>query len=266
MTRKLKNKQGLIYALMIGRAGSGGFPKKNITKILGKRLCEYSLIAAKKSKYINKIFVSTDCPTIRSVSKKYNASIIHRPKKLCTNKALGEDVFRHGYFQIKKLEKNKDIEFIVLLFANVATVSHKLIDKGISFLKKNKKFDSAVSTSIYNMWSPLRARTLLKNGSLAPFVPFETFGNPKTLNCDRDSQGDVYFADMSVSVVRPKCLEQMKKGLLPQKWMGNVIAPIKSEGGFDLDYEWQLPLAKYWIKKNNIKNYGRKKRRKKIKV
>ena len=45
-----------------------------------------------------------------------------------------------------------------------------------------------------------------------PFVPFKTFGNPKTLNCDRDSQGDVYYADMSVSVVRPKCLENLKSG------------------------------------------------------
>ena len=43
------------------------------------------------------------------------------------------------------------------------------------------------------MWSPLRARKLDKKGLLKPFVRFEYFGNPKTLNCDRDSQGDVYF-------------------------------------------------------------------------
>lgn len=237
---------------MIGRAGSEGFPRKNITKIFGKKLCEYSLMAAKKSKYIDKIFVSTDCPVIKSASKKYGATIISRPKKLCSNKALGDDVFKHGYFKLKKLldKKERDIEFIVLLFANVATISDKLIDKGIKFLRKNKRFDSAVSTSVYNMWSPLRARKLNKNGSLVPFVPFKTFGNPKKLNCDRDSQGDVYFADMSVSVVRPRCLEQMEKGLLPQKWMGRKIAPIKSKAGFDMDYDWQIPLAKYWIKNN----------------
>ena len=74
--------------------------------------------------------------------------------------------------------------------------------------------------SKYNMWSPLRARKVVKDGSLKPFVPFKTFGNPKTLNCDRDSQGDVFFADMSVSVIRPKCLENMTDNLLPQKWMG----------------------------------------------
>ena len=68
-----------------------------------------------------------------------------------------------------------------------------LIDRGIKILRKNRNFDSAVTTSVYNMWSPLRARKLEKEGRLLkPFVPFKTFGNPKTLNCDRDSQGDVY--------------------------------------------------------------------------
>ena len=243
----------MICALLIGRSGSKGYKNKNIKKILGKSLCEYSLIAAKKSSFVKKIYVSTDCSKIKKISKKYNCNIINRPKKLCTQSALGEDVFRHGYYEIKDdLEKEgKKLELLVLLFANVATISHKLIDRGIKILKSNKKFDSAVSTSVYNMWSPLRARKLMKDGTLKPFVPFKTFGNPKTLNCDRDSQGDVNYADMSVSVVRPKCLKNMKRGLLPQKWMGKKIAPIKSEAGFDLDYEWQVPLAEYWIKKYN---------------
>ena len=246
----------MICALLIGRKKSKGFPKKNIKKILGKYLCEYSLTAAKKSKYVDKIFVSSDCPVIKKISlKKYNAILLNRPKKLTTDKALGEDVFENGYYQIKKQLKkeNKKIDILVLLFANVATITPELIDKGVKILKKNKKFDSAVSTSVYNMWSPLRARKLSKDGTLKPFVPFKTFGNSKTLNCDRDSQGDVYYADMAVSVVRPKCLENIKKGLLPQKWMGNKIAPIFSEAGFDLDYKWQVPQAEYWIKKSKGK-------------
>ena len=148
---------------------------------------------------------------------------------------------------------SQKIDLVVLLMANSATVTSEMIDKGIKFLQKNKSFDSAVSTSVYNMWSPLRARKLDKSGALKPFVPFKIFGNPKTLNCDRDSQGDVYYADMSVSVVKPKCLENLSSGLLPQKWMGKKIAPIKSDAGFDIDYEWQLPQLAYWLKKNKIK-------------
>ncbi len=236
---------------MIGRAGSTGFPGKNILKINGKHLFEYPLREVLKVKKIAKLFISSDCPVILKKSKRYKVGYIKRPKYLANKKALGDDVFQHAYFNILKKEKitSDQIESIVLLFANGATVNKNLINKGIDILLKNKKFDSAVSVSKYNMWSPLRARKISKDGSLIPFVPFETFGNPKTLNCDRDSQGDVLFADMGVSVVRPKCLEDMKNNLLPQKWMGKKIAPIYSDAGFDIDYEWQLPLLKYWIKK-----------------
>jgi CMP-N-acetylneuraminic acid synthetase len=242
----------MICALMIGRAGSVSLPGKNILSILGKKLCEYPLIAASKSKYVERIFVSTDCPIITKVAKNYNASVITRPPELANNEALGDHVFQHGYFEIKKILKseNKTIELMVLLFANAATITDRLINEGVETLRKNSNLDSAVTTSVYNMWSPLRARKIDGDGTLKPFVPFETFGDPKTLNCDRDSQGNVHYADMSVSVVRPSCLEKLEEGLLPQKWMGQKIAPIPSWGGCDIDYEWQIPMVEFWLKKN----------------
>ena len=242
----------MIVAIMIGRKGSRGFPGKNTFKVLGRPLCEYPLIAAKKSKFIDKIYVATDCDKIKRISQKYNVEFIDRPRKLNTNKALGDHVFEYTYEQVKK-KNTKKINLVVLLFANAPTINVKLIDQGISLLKKNKRFDSAVTTSIYNMWSPLRARKLASNGSLKPFVNFEYFGNPKTLNCDRDSQGNVYFADMSLSVVRPRCLENLKDGLLPQKWMGKKIMPIKNWGGCDVDYKWQIPGVEHWLNSNGFK-------------
>jgi CMP-N-acetylneuraminic acid synthetase len=242
----------MIIAIMIGRKGSKGFPGKNIYKVLGRPLCEYPLIAAKNSKFIDKIYVSTDCDKIKKVSSNYNVEFINRPKNLNTSKALGDHVFEYSYMQVKKINKKK-IKLVVLLFANAPTINHTMIDKGVNALKKNNYFDSAVSTSVYNMWSPLRARKLSPDGSLKPFVKFEYFGNPQTLNCDRDSQGNVYFADMSLSVVRPKCLENLKNGLLPQKWMGKKIMPIKSWGGCDVDYKWQIPMVEYWLTANGVK-------------
>ena len=242
----------MITAIMIGRKGSRGFPGKNTYKVLGRALCEYPLIAAKKSKFIDKIYVGTDCDKIKKISTKYNVEFIDRPKKLNTNKALGDHVFEYSYEQVKK-KNTKKIELVVLLFANAPTINFKLIDQGITLLKKKKSFDSAVSTSVYNMWSPLRARKLASDGSLKPFVNFNYFGNPKTLNCDRDSQGDIHFADMSLSVVRPKCLENLKDGLLPQRWMGKKIMPIRSWGGCDVDYKWQIPGVEHWLITNGFK-------------
>lgn len=242
----------MIIAIMIGRKGSRGFPGKNTYKVLGRALCEYPLIAAKKSKFIDKIYVATDCNKIKKISSKYNVEFIDRPKKLNTNKALADHAFEYSYEQVKK-KNTKKIELVVLLFANAPTINFKLIDQGITLLKKKKSFDSAVSTSVYNMWSPLRARKLASDGSLKPFVNFNYFGNPKTLNCDRDSQGDIHFADMSLSVVRPKCLENLKDGLLPQRWMGKKIMPIRSWGGCDVDYKWQIPGVEHWLITNGFK-------------
>ena len=106
---------------------------------------------------------------------------------------------------------------------NAVTVSPSLLAEGIAALRADPSLDSAVTVSRYNMWSPLRARRINGEGVLEPFVPFETFGDPATLDCDRDSQGDVWFADMGVSIVRPKNLDHLDPGLLPQQWLGRRI-------------------------------------------
>ncbi|MEW6113608.1 MAG: cytidylyltransferase [Thermodesulfobacteriota bacterium] len=239
-----------IAALLLGRGGSTGFPGKNLYPVLGRPLMAYPLLAARASKYVDRTYVSTDSDEIMEVGRRYGAEIIIRPPELCTSQALGEDAFVHGYRVIKErlAEEGQSVEFMVLLFANAATITAELIDEGIEKLRADPSLDSAVTVSRYNMWSPLRARKLDTDGCLKPFVPFETFGDPKTLNCDRDSQGDVFFADMGVSIVRPYCLEHLEEGLLPQKWMGRRIAPIESWGGCDVDYEWQIPGVEFWLK------------------
>ena len=243
-----------VCALMIGRDGSVGFPKKNVFPVLGRPLAAYPLLAAKASRHVDRIFVSTDSPGIMALANEQGAELIERPAALATKEALGEHVFVHGYHEIRRrlADEGQEVELVVLLFANAATITGDLIDIGIETLRTNDRFDSAVTTSVYNMWSPIRARKLDESGCLKPFVPFEVFGDPRTLNCDRDSQGDVYFADMSVSVVRPRCLERLDEGLLPQKWMGQAIAPIPSWGGCDVDYEWQLPMVEFWLRQHGM--------------
>jgi hypothetical protein len=239
-------------AILIGRAGSSGLPGKNIMSILGRPLVEYPLMVAKKTKSIDRIYLSTDSPELMEVARRYDAHIIERPEHLCTNEALGEDAYVHAHGVIKDelaldgLEPN----VYVLLMANSPTVSVNQIEDGIIALRDDPELDSAVTVSCYNMWSPLRARKINEKGYLDPFVPFEVFGDPKTLNCDRDSQGDVWFADMGASIIRPQNLDNLESGLLPQKWMGENIYPIKNIGGLDIDYEWQIPQAINWLERN----------------
>jgi len=239
----------MISALLIGRKGSTGFPGKNTSTILGKPLAWYPMRAAASTPSISNIYLSTDDPELARISREFDINLIERPPELATNTALGEHAFVHGYKEICRRESSKP-EAIVLLFCNSATILESTIEESITTLLSNPNADSVVTVSRYNMWSPLRARKLNENGELVPFVPFEVFGDPSQLNCDRDSQGDILFADMGCSVVRPQNLENLESGLLPQKWMGKKILPIYQEAGCDVDYEWQVPIVEWWLKKN----------------
>lgn len=242
----------MIAALLLGRKGSSGFPGKNLYPVLGRPLTVYPLLAAKQARLVDRVYVSTDDEEIMALAREQGAEVIVRPPELATAQALGEDAFVHGYRVIgeEAAQRGQELEFMVLLFCNAATILGETIDAGIEVLRAHPEYDSAVTVSRYNMWSPLRARKIGADGLLQPFVPFETFGDPKTLSCDRDSQGDVWFADMGASIVRPRCLENIAAGLLPQKWMGQKIYPLQQWGGCDIDYEWQVPGVEYWLKKN----------------
>ncbi len=243
--------KGRIVAIMLGRKGSIGFPGKNTYKIMGRSVLEYPLLASKHSKWVDNVYVTTDDESIKRIARHYDAEIIDRPPELCTPETLFEDALLHGYHEIKKRE-NTPIKYIITLMCNAAAITSKLIDEAIEKLESCKEADSAVTVSSYNMWSPLRARKVDTNGFMVPFVPFEVFGDPKTLNCDRDSQGDVYFADMCLSVSRSECLENFNEGLLPQRWMGKKILPVHNWAGCDIDFEWQVPPTEFWLRKNGF--------------
>lgn len=85
-----------ILALIPARGDSKGIPNKNIQKIGGKYLIEYTINSAKRSKLIDKIIVSTDSKKIASISKKLGAEVpFLRPKKISIDKSPTIEVIKH---------------------------------------------------------------------------------------------------------------------------------------------------------------------------
>jgi CMP-N-acetylneuraminic acid synthetase len=239
----------MIVAILIGRDGSVGIPKKNVHSILNRPLMSYPLLAAQNSKFVDEVYVSTDSKDIIAVGKSLGAKIIDRPKELATSEAIVEDAYVHAYEFIKNKTK-EEIELVVLLMCNAVSILPETIDKGIETLREKNDFDSAVTVSGYNMYTPVRARKIAEDGSLISFVPLEMF-NFK-IDSNRQKQDTVYFHDCGVSIVRPKCLENISEGLLPQKWMGKKIYPLVQEGVLDVDLPYELPIAENWLKTNNF--------------
>ena len=239
----------MIVALQIGKEKSTGRPGKNYMKILGRQLNEYSLMVAKNCKEISKIYVSTDSDPIKKSAEKYDALVIDRPPELATPEALTEDALSHAYEYICE-DINQKPEMVVLLLANAPMVDLKKLEEGIQILRNDSTLDACVSVAKYNMFSPIRAKSM-KNNIISPFVDLKQFDEISSI---RSSQGDVYFNEFSIQILRPQCFENIDNGNPPLKWMGKKTYGIEVDFGFDIDQEWQIPVIEYWLRKQGFSN------------
>lgn len=76
----IKNK--LVNVLITARGGSKRLPNKNKKNLCGKPLITWTIEAAKKSNFVNDIFVSTDSAEIADISKNYGAIVPRLRSKL----------------------------------------------------------------------------------------------------------------------------------------------------------------------------------------
>ena len=120
-----------VVAIIPARIGSKRLPKKNIYPVWGKPMIAWSILAAKKSNYINDIFVSTDDSSIAKISIDYESSVINRPKKLADDKTYKMDVIQHA---VKEIEKKKKPTLVISLQANSPEVRHVDLNKAIEHL------------------------------------------------------------------------------------------------------------------------------------
>ena len=62
-------------AFIPARAGSKGIPQKNILLLKGYPLIAYTIIAAKLSKRIERVILSTDSEKIAEIARYYGAEV-----------------------------------------------------------------------------------------------------------------------------------------------------------------------------------------------
>ncbi len=238
----------MIASVIFGRAGSKGFPNKNITEMFGKAVMEYPLIACYNSKVIDKMYVSSDSDKIIEIAQKYGSHIIKRPDYLCSDTALLQDAIIHAYEHIK--QENSNLKYLVITLCNTPNISTEVIEQGIQMLDSDHNLDSVITVGNYDMFSPERARKAEGN-LLKPYIPFEKFNEAVT--CDRKSHDKTYFSDQGMCIVRTSVFQTIEENLPPFQWMGNNIGFIEQmAGGCDIDFPWQVAVLEWWLKENNL--------------
>lgn len=94
-------------AIIPARGGSKGLPRKNVLDLAGKPLIAHTIEAALESKRFESVWVTTDCPEIKTVALKYGAQVIDRPDELATDVASSLDVVTHALNNIGVHEAEK---------------------------------------------------------------------------------------------------------------------------------------------------------------
>ena len=81
----MKKKHTNIIALIPAKKNSRGLKNKNLKKLNKLSLVELAILGAKKSKLIDKIYLSSDSDRILDIGAKLNIDVIKRKKFLSTN-------------------------------------------------------------------------------------------------------------------------------------------------------------------------------------
>ena len=133
-----------ILALVPARGGSKGLPGKNIRPLLGKPLIQWTLESAKKSKHLDKIFVSTDSREIADVCENAGVAVPGlRPDELASDTASSMDVM---LYSIELLEKAGDYyDYLLLLEPTSPLRKDEDIDRIIELAIDNPDADGVIS-------------------------------------------------------------------------------------------------------------------------
>lgn len=132
-----------FIALIPARSGSQRIKNKNLYKIKSKPLIYYSINAAKKSKYIKKIYVLTDSEKIKKVAELYGAEVpFLRPKSISLASTKMITTIRYCLKKIKQTNQ----KYFVLLQPTSPMRKSKDIDNACKLILSDKKANGLVST------------------------------------------------------------------------------------------------------------------------
>lgn len=232
-----------ILALIPARAGFQEVPKKNIALLNNHPLIAYSIVAAKLSRYTNRIIVTTDSKEIANISKEYGAEVpFLRPKEISTNHSVDKEFFIHTLDWLKKNE-NYVPDLIIHLRPTTPARDFRIIDKAIEEFVKDTDATSLRSAHI----SEYTGYKLFKiDNNYCKFFGSEDFEEIEHQNLPRQKLPITYNPNGYVDILLPRNITSA--GI-----HGLKIKPFITSRLSDIDTEKDFELAQKLIKKEEFK-------------
>jgi CMP-N,N'-diacetyllegionaminic acid synthase len=223
-------------AIIPARGGSKGLKNKNIHPVAGKPLLAWTVLQARESRLIDKVFVSTDDQAIATVAKEYGAEVINRPPEIAGDRATSESALIHA---VEVIEKDFAMPVNTLVFLQATSPLRKRddIDRAIGHFR-SENADSLISVTRADdltIWESREGQWRSVN------FDFRERG----MRQDRPSQ---YIENGSIYILKPEVLSRH------QNRIGDSMAVYEMEfwQTWEVDTIEEIDLIEFYLLKKNL--------------
>lgn len=230
-----------MIAIIPARGGSKGVPGKNKKLLNGKPLIYYTIKAAINSKYIDRVFVSTDDEEIAEIAVEFGAEVpFLRPADLARDNSKAIDAY---IYTVERLASDLDIQidaFIVLLPTSPLRDTNN-IDEAIT-LFKDKNATTVISV-VEAIHPPDWYKKINDEGILMDYL------NVADNSLNRQEVEKTYLPNGAIYIFKYPDLKY-NMSYYNEKTYPYIMSQNKS---IDIDTEVDFLFAEFLIKKNDKK-------------
>ena len=194
-----------VISIIPARGGSKGVLKKNIKLLAGKPLIHYTIDAARKSRYIDYIIVSTDDDEIASIVSTEGIIIVKRPSDLAADESPTIDAIFHALDKCSKQGLEPDV--VILLQPTSPLRTAVDIDRSLElFFERDCDTIISVSESAH----PPYWNMIFEDGYLQPLFSQES------LTKRRQDFQKAYLPNGAIYIASPLILKQYRSFYAPK--------------------------------------------------
>lgn len=217
-----------VLAVIIGRAGSKGLPRKNALPVAGVPMIARTIRFALQSQAIDRTIVSTDGSEIAEIARHEGVDVFLRPDDVSNDTATVDAAVRHAVHA-----SGSRASIIVVLYANVPVRPADLANRAVALLDESGA-DSVQSYYRVGKTHPFWMSRLDSEGRVAQFIENKIYR--------RQELPPLYMPDGGVIAVRRESLFDVREGE-PHAFFGRDRRGIETREGDVIDVDSALDLS-----------------------
>lgn len=232
----------MIIGLLTGRGESGSLKDKNVYPVLGRPLMVYPLLAARRARLLDDLYISTDGEKLKQVARQHGVRVIDRPPGYARPDSQHDECMEHALSVLR--DRAVPVEVLVILMCNVGIQPPGKIDACVQALLDDPRLDAAVTIRDWGDHHPSRAKTVDADGLLKPLGAV-----PAGITTTRQLLEPTFYLDHQVWAVRIRDHRLPQRGQPPWTFLGERIRGIVNQDlVVDVHNEADVAYTEMWLR------------------